>query len=245
MHILLFLSLSYWFFKKNLYRMEKEAAAGRETAEIRLKDHEVNACFIEGEGFRDFLYALLSDRPDVIRKTGFMGSVWVDETEILDRSNGQKSNQPPAAAYMPRPRELPGELKARDLAAFICRLTGASPAEKKALLDSPAIKAAANRPFKRLKTRQVFQVMLLLAPLKKSRYYLFHDMAQGLTTDYAAELMDLMERLQSGGSVVIFLTTSASILEAPIEKGCWFSGGESWTYRVKAFQQAQKSKKKG
>ncbi|MCX6580613.1 MAG: hypothetical protein NT166_10570 [Candidatus Aminicenantes bacterium] len=245
MHILLFLFLSYWFFKKALYRMEKEAAAGRESAEIRLKDHEVNACVIEGEGFRDFLYALLSDRPDVIRKTGFMGSVWVDETEILGQANGQKGNQPPAAAYMPRPGELPGELKARNLATFVCRLAGASAAEKEAILNSPAIKDAGNRPFKRLKPRQVFQAMLLLAPLKKSRYYLFHDMAQGLTTDYAAELMDLMERLQAGGSVVIFLTTSASILEAPIEKGCWFSGGEAWTYRVKAFQQAQKSKKKG
>lgn len=156
-----------------------------------------------------------------------------------------RKNLPLAVAYMPRPRDLPGDIKARDLAVFVCRLTQASQEEKETVIDSPAIKAAANRPFKRLKPGQVFQVMSLLAPLKKSPYYLFHDMAEGLTTDYAGQLMDLMERLQDAGGVVIFLTTSASILEAPIEKGHWFCEGSAWTYRVKAFQQAQKSKKKG
>lgn len=87
--------------------------------------------------------------------------------------------------------------------------------------------------------------MALLAPLKESRYYLFNDVAEGLTLEYAGQLMDLMEKLNHSGGVVIFLTASASILEAPIEKGCWFGEGGAWTYRIKAFLHAQKAGKRG
>lgn len=242
LYIALFLAISFFQFNKSLYRLDKRAVAGRESTDIRLADHEVNTYFVLGEDFRDFLYALLSGQRSVIRKTCFTGSVWIDETDLM--THEQKKNQPNTITYIPRPRDLPGDIDAPGLVALVCRLVKLPPEEKKLLLYSALVKSTENSPFKELDLPQIFQVMLLLAPLNKSRYYLFNDVAAGLTLDYGGQLMDLMEKLNTSGSIAIFLTASASILEEPIEKCCWYGEGGAWTYRVKAFLHAQKTGKK-
>lgn len=245
LYISLFLTISFVLFKKSLFGLGKKAVAGRENADVQLWTHNVNTCFVDDEGLNDLLYSALSGHPEAARRAGFISNVWIDDTDILDET--KKNDQPVNITYMPRPQDLPGDINARSLLNFVCKATQTPSEKRKWLYNFPEMKTAAKRPFKELEPSLRFQVMSQLAPLslKKNQYYLFHDVTDGLTMEYAGQLKVLMEKLNDSGAVVIFLTASASILEIQVGKGKWFGEGGAWTYRVEAFLRAQKIMKKG
>jgi ABC-type transport system involved in multi-copper enzyme maturation permease subunit len=240
-YIFILLFISFFLFKKDLYRVKAITNLKRKRADINLLDGVANIFFVEGEDFTELLYAALSGQSETIKNAGFDGNLSFDEIDILNREK-ENNTQTPVVAYIPRPSDMPGDIDAAGLVTLVCGLTHASPETREQYLDAPAVKCTLNRPFKKLKKGQVFQVMLHLARLDSLNgnvYYLFNDVVEDLTLDYSGQLMNFMKELNETGNVVIFLNASASILEAPIPEDCWYYDGEAWVLQVKAFQRAQ------
>ncbi len=76
---------------------------------------------MEGEDFNDFLYILLSGRGDIIRKAGYTGSVWVDELDLHEQAAAKTKNPEQDISYIPRPRDLPAEIKVREFLSYFER----------------------------------------------------------------------------------------------------------------------------
>jgi hypothetical protein len=244
-YVLILALLLVYRYKRAVFCLPGKFLLQKKDLDIQLdRFDELSAWLVEDDNFKLLLYNLLSGKNETLRKAGFTGRVWDDDTDMVKDKNRK------VFSYIPRPEAIPRDITVRDFLAIFAVCGGLSGDKKEELLNSGVIEEIKDKRFGELKKRQAFDVMLTLTHLvKKSDIYLVEDLTTGMTAQAAHEvrLKDRLKTLSEDDALVIFLTSSAAGYDIDItpdeEDGWCFKKLDTWEFMVEANRRKLAQKK--
>ncbi len=201
--------LSFILFKRCLYRGGEKGKENFSNRELKVEKGEIKVLEVEGEGYKNYLYSLLSreEYKDADTDSNFL--------------------------YLPNAGNLPGDIKVKALLNFFVSISGVpgKADRKKELSATPPALDKGKKRLKELDNHDKAQLLLLAGTFKKSAFYLFFDIALGLTADFAYPFKEKMVSLKEDAAVV-YLTTNDRVKVVKSNKEIPFLENPSWLSQV-------------
>ncbi len=191
---IVFLFLSYFFFRLNLFHLDKNSLPCTHV-DLKIKPKQIIGA---NKDFPDFSHQILNVFFGKIKH--FSGKISIDGENIVTRF---KKN----FLYLPKHEHFPDDIKTKHLVALFKRLFKLSGDECLSLKDA-AGKANLNKYFVKLSKIEKTKLLMTLVSFGKNRVYILDDFGNGSTNNDRAEMNKLTALLRDRDIIVLDFCTS-------------------------------------
>ncbi len=201
-YIILLSGLSYYRFKKSLYRPAMYEKPVPKEDRIILFSRRYNAVEMDGHQLRNLLFNLFSGITPITQKNSHVPEVYVDDENLVE-SPGQKKLD---FIYIGDENCLPQDVKAGDLFNFFAGITGCTPQKKSEISTTLNIDNFEKITVSDLKKSEKALLLMSIARMKKTGVYLFYNTAIKMSMKFNLRFKDYIHDLAKDGAAVIYLT---------------------------------------
>jgi ABC-type transport system involved in cytochrome c biogenesis ATPase subunit len=234
-YIFLLLTVSYFQFKKSLFKMKKsELAYCADKVDVKFKKGDFKVWNINGRNFVDLLYNLFSGQNKTIKKKAPEIKVLVDNVDIAAEKNRRDF------LYLCHSDKIPGDIKVKDLIRLFAGIRKFPKDKIKEIMSMPEIKDFTGKKFDNLSDSRKAEVLLSLTFIGKSEIYLFNEIVSIMSVDFADRFRKRMETLSNEGSLVLYLTSNeTNVYDKKVDEP-YFHETDKWTGIIDAFNSIKK-----
>jgi hypothetical protein len=229
-YIILLSLASYLLFKRSLYHVTKKEIAKLGPVEVTADRGQCSVKLIKGNRLNKVLYPVLAGKSRALVKKGLQGSIRIAGKDVLQEREGQ------GFVYHCRPQELPAEIKAKHWLNFHCRWNHKSRGEARSLLGDPAIEAIKDKNIEDLEEPDAFALSLKLLEVSAGSIWLLNDLTGDMIIKEIVPFKDRVDRLNSEGATVIYLTRPQLVEMKLIADDKYFADGLNWSQMVAGAQ---------
>ncbi|UCH95191.1 MAG: hypothetical protein JSV88_33790 [Candidatus Aminicenantes bacterium] len=224
--IIILMMTSYFLYNRSLVHISTREIEELGEVDMEYDKGDLRVWITIGEHLKKLLYNLFTGKIKGLPKKGFKGEVLVDSVDIARKTNKNDF------VYICHPRELPGDMKVRDLLVFYARWTKVPKNELDTILDSEELKPNLNKTIKQLEEHQQFDVVMGILNMSAGYIYLIDNIATNMPMPCSVKIFDKMEELKSN-AIVIYLTTPETVGLNSLPPGSLFEEGDSWISMAK------------
>jgi len=187
--------LAYLFYIQYLFSIPEENLQGLEGLEIEINERVSNAVLGRGVALKSHLYNVLSGR-----SKKFPGIVAVNNERI-----GTSSSKIDFV-YLFRPKEIPTDIRVKDLLAFVGRISGISKDVLNELISRLDIKEKTEDNISDLPIETQGKILLEIILLTQKPVYMFYDFARYMPADFLKDFIDRLKQVKEQGASILYLT---------------------------------------
>lgn len=202
---LFYIGLLTWFsygrYKKFLYKEPKKEFPKPNQKPIHLNKRKYKVVRIQGEDIKNRVYNLLSGKRSKKSVKGFVGKLFIDNTDIAAGTGKIEF------LYLCLPEAIPGDIKVEDFLCFLFRMTQCPKEKKKQLLKNPQISPHLKKTFDQLEHHEKILVLDSIFDMKTFDLYVVNDLCKGAPLEIFTAFDARMKELASDGFKVLYLTT--------------------------------------
>lgn len=233
--ILSLLMISYYRFKKSLFRLPIQEKKPIEEKILELKSGEFKSWLIIGNLLNDQLYNLLSGQTRELKKEKYNLKVSINGSQL--NTTKKKQN----FLYLCHPSEIPGHTRVCAFIQLLMDLLNVPKEKRNEIIEKYHLEDFLKKRFSQLEIDEYGQVFLALLDMKTFDIYLINDITRALFMDFAVKLDERMDQLCNDGVLVLFLTTDAPLTVKKSKEGKYFYDYYSWRQKVRTWRDANEN----
>ena len=226
--ITLFILLSYYNFKKILYKEPDKTFPYPDQKPVKSEGPGYTVLRIHGIDITRRVYNLLSGKRSKKSMQGFTDKIYIDHKDIA---------QGPGKfdfAYICQPEDIPGDIKVNNLLNLVFRLFGFSKDKRSSYLEYFEISPYLKQTFGQLELDEKSRVLLAVLLMVKKDILVVNNLCRGVPEEVFAAFNKVMRELSSGGSKILYLTTQT--VPEPLLKGQGFlDDTDVWRGRMQKY----------
>jgi ABC-type multidrug transport system ATPase subunit len=142
------------------------------------------------------------------------------------------------------PEDLPGDIRPEELATFFCALLRVKEEVIEQLLEFPSIKRNKGKFLADLSLEERSRILLMLAKLKQSKLYLFHNTSRWMGRGLIVRFQALIEELTSRGAGVLYIEYEEPIIKDSIQPDCYLIPNSVWMTVVETIKDDNKKRRR-
>lgn len=227
LYIVGFLGISYFRVKKVMFMLANIEDAELTPLALKLKKGDFKVLESEGDLFKNQLFNLFSGEKKELKKKGFAGQVFIDDTDIV------QDKEKVDFIYICHPGDLPKSIKAGDFLSFLAGLMKIP----KNTLTEMAPPSVTRKKIGMLKKHEKGEIILAIIGMKKKDIYLVNNAAGGMPIEFAVRLKDNMVALKERGALVLYLTNDDLITVKSVKKGYGIYDSPNWCDLVEYYKE--------
>jgi ABC-type transport system involved in multi-copper enzyme maturation permease subunit len=223
--IALFTALSYYNFKKILYKEPDKKFPYPDQKPIKLEGPGYTVLKVLGIDIPRRVYNLLSGKRGKKSVKGFTNKLYIDNTDIAEGPGKFDF------AYICQPEAIPGDIKVKDLLTLVFRLSGFPKAERSPFLENAGISAYLKQTFNQLELDEKSRVLLSVLAILTKDILVINNLCRGVPEDVFASFDKELRELASGGAKILYLTSQTVPEKLPKGQG-FLDDTDVWNGRM-------------
>lgn len=194
-YIFVLIGISYFRIRKLLFGLPDRKYQELADLELELESGRTEVLLTSENRLIGQVYNFFSGRDN-----GFKGQVLIDNKNMSGK--GIKKD----FIYVCHPNEIPNDIKVGDFIRFISRIMRISRTEMARLYVKLDLEKIEKKTFGELKDIEKGRLILTTLRLKERKIYIIHDLASGMSVDFAVEAIEGLKELEKKQGVILYIT---------------------------------------